>query len=449
MSVNAMEQERVAGFEMEYSPSLIFVPDNKYDNKKFYEVNSSEMLSVIEEKYISSKYGFLEIGYRACSELELTEICLPESTPNNVGQMQLGSELLAEQALKDVAATYADDKPELQGNWYYFLPLRVSNDNSTSGFHENYQIQNDTFINDERLLNNQLYFLALYAATANVWTGQGNVSVKKENFEEIGVYDIAQKVGLHTSGGNDLVEYKGDPSTGMRYEFRRNNYPVSHWQLKYRSAYTSAVIRAYEQGAINTTKYQFFKNAEDIPQLINEDPHTKLELCGRSKRITAVEYQMWLAGQVASIAARRGFPEYEQIAATQVAEVCTYLHDEKYEQVAMAVPWVLKEFKLSQNVPDFFDYCPKYSNTLVEARQICISLDGLGLGGVTKMVRNKQALYSTSDVAISHTPNAPCLSIAKSRGRHILAKGKNAAYYYADWMTDELVDSRTVKKTLH
>lgn len=384
------------------------------------------ILDRIHEKYNwLGVEKFLGNGFRAYDDCHMPEIATPECSPDNVGFVQLSSEKMVMDALEDICAKYRYD------GWR--LPLRVDDGiNHSSGFHENYQLF-DKYPNSYRFDN----YLSNFTDTIYVWSGQGMVVPKD------GLFQLQQKTRSQTSGNHNHLAVKSGAVGDRLVEFRRHNYPITNWQLRYRAPYISGLIRCLEQGLISPIlldQYRedagIFANQAHIDNfLVDQSPSQKMT--SDEDYIGALHYQTLLAEKVLSIAEARSFPDYETDAARQVLEVCNYLKQEDLRRVGVIVPWVVKLLFIEKNFPELITDINPTEEAVYAAQNVCIALDSFGgaTKGASRRVLDKHYAY-TEDPDPS---NVPCLEVAKKRGAKIskCVVGDDAKYQ-ANWMTSEL-----------
>jgi len=414
-------QERVVGFEMEYSPSL------RYLDEEGAIVDSIGILvtGYVHRKYLHDDSGFLENGFRAYTDGVLTEICTPESHPDQVGILQLESEKIAMAGVQMVAADESISATKDVVAVEPVLPLRVASEDSVGGFHENYQCMSD----DRDSIANRL---EVFAASAGVWTGQGFVHKERKGFQ------TTQKVGRNNRGLADLVELKSD-SGEHRYEFRYMNYPTLHWQLKHRPAYISALIRALELGVEMPVFGSFNEltvhQSQQTAMAMSHNPTAPL--MNDPEERSAVTFQAELANQLADVSARFSFPDYEIEAAHQVAEVLQHMADGNVAKVYKKVPWVIKRIGVRDGWSSIEDIRIK-PDDVKRAGDVCFSFDSLGEGMVLENLRSRDEIYSDDEVARSVTKRLNRLEVSRRRGESVVncQKSRHRKIVNHNWMTD-------------
>jgi hypothetical protein len=380
-------QERIVGFEMEYSPTVI----TQKTPESSRSVERVEVTSQIQATGFSDDAGFMDDGFKVYTDCEMTEVCTPETTPDKVGTLQLISENMLIDGLKRFMEEDEMDKysgePPYRSN--YFLPLRVADDYRTSGFHENYQPLGGELVSITK-------FLERFSATVGCWTGQGCV------ISGSGDFLTTQKAGLKTEGSGAIVSLSGTLPEGIkgeeniRYELRYNNYPTLYWQLQNRAAYTSAVIRALEAGAlpydaasdIGTTQGM---DIHSVSVEVARNPHA--HVTGVDGKLSAIDIQLSLAESVVDIAKKLSFPDYELQSAVDVASVLASLKDFDYDRVATAVPWVMKRLMLDKKIEAYAEDRAPDVNDTNKARKICLVTDSRGFEGALDIIRARTREY--------------------------------------------------------
>ncbi len=400
MSIDIASTERVVGFEMEYPASVY------QKNLLTGEIDQNSgpfIVPVLYKKYKHTSNGFLEITFRAYKDGQLDEIATPECYPDSVGVVQLASEELAINALQEVVAK----KNSASQGYHFLLPLRVGNESSNSGYHENYQLLNPAINKKHETMD----FYKDFSATEGVWNGQGMYSAVD------GRFSLIQKSRLFSNrrGLHGAVVLKPISVPVSRMEFRRRNYPLSYWQLKHRAAYTSAVMRYAELE--NPLPAEFKKSDDDIRIEAAYNIWAPIETQNR-KVTTPVEYQFKVAEKVLKYASNQGFPDYEVRAAEAVLKVLTSLIEKREEKVINEVPWVAKLGIILSYVPDFLDR--RLTKTEANlAKSLCVAIDSRGKGGLVDTIRNKQdSVYSQAEI-LKAMSSPPCLAVATRRGNRI------------------------------
>ena len=425
MSKYACNTERVVGFEMEYSPSVyILESSGSQKSRSILETPIQGIEDIIASKFGSVSSGFLGNAFKSYIDGDLNELCTPECYPDKIGVVQLASEAIMEDSL----SVFISQNEHSYGKLDYLLPLRVSGETRSSGYHENYQV----LCYDTKDI---VPFLIGYAATQSVWSGQGEYIAKS------GTYQIAQKVNSDIRGSDSAVCIKdsGDLETETffkRFEFRRQNYPISYWQLKNRAAFTSAVIRLVDSGQIDSTYTVYGSQTENYKKISN-NPDEKLDLYS-GKKYTSAEYQLMLAEKVISVGKKYNFPEYEVDAAQEVAEVCENLISGNRSLVANEVPWIRKLQIIESIAPRSLENTVSDDDSLL-AKSLCIACDSLGYGGLTEVIRKRQTKDRISSEAVnSAITDPPCIPIAKLRALNIRDNHNNDKSYWAYWMSATL-----------
>jgi hypothetical protein len=454
-----LDQERPVGFEMEYASTITAQYNFVHGNEQVVDedVDADVGYSVLSILRETTKWAysdrFLGNGYAAYIDCDMLEVCTPEAHPQNVGLLQLVSERIVSDALQQLVqervAAYARHNEDVAVRW--LLPLRVQGEapafrTFTSGFHENYcaLISRELIEHSEKDIST---FLGLYAMSQKVFSGQGMVDANAG-------FCIAQKEAGSMHGSSDHAMLKKD-AQHIRYELRAGNYPLTAWQLRYRAAYTSAVLRYMEHMHWNVGML------EHLQMHYTGDSVVLPEIGEVSNYIGMVEYRHALDFQsrLHDVLARQEnadlFTDIETEAIEQVGNVLAALQDNNFESLVHVVPWVRKALVIAKRVPDLMRFeelnSDEAKSAYENACKIALSLEVLGTGSRLSAIRQKEPFRYTHEEIESAVVDPPAMDVAKRRAAHIRSlHAKHAAkthlrydtisttMYAFDWMSSAM-----------
>ena len=448
--------ERPVGFEMEYAPTLTTVYRVESGNGIVEDEDVDAdvahwVLAELREKTEWAYSGrFLGNGYAAYIDCDMIEVCTPEAFPQDVGLLQLVSERLVADALKNLADArekhYARRKEDASVRW--LLPLRVQDDSpysygGTSGFHENYCafLDQDTV---QQKFEEICAFLGFYGMSQKVFSGQGMVDIEKG-------FRVAQKEEGSTRGFREHAQIKPG-LRHTRYELRAGNYPLTAWQLRYRAAYTSALLRYMENNNWDMKLLEHLHMQSTASSVQFPGIGEFSNQIGVLEYQHALDFQMRLHDILAKPAHASMYTDIEAEAVSEVGHVLDYLHSGSFGSLLHIVPWVRKALVLAERVPDSMHMTQLGTKdrirTYVKARTVAMTLEVLGTGSKLGAIRQKESYRYTPEEVEDAVASPPAMEVAKKRAANIRglhAKHCSNGYvhyesgdstrYMFDWMT--------------
>ena len=441
------DQERTVGFEMEYAPTITTVQRVESGNEIVEDEDvdacvSHWVLAELREKTQWAYTGrFLGNGYAAYIDCDMVEVCTPESYPQHVGMLQLVSERLVSDALKNLTEArqtyYTRRKEDVSVRW--LLPLRVQEDSpytygATSGFHENYCIFSPSELIQQKY-EEICAFLGFYAMSQKVFSGQGMVDIEKG-------FRVAQKEEGSTRGVHEHAMIKTDPHFN-RYELRAGNYPLTAWQLRYRAAYTSALLRYMESNNWDMRLLEHLHMQSTATSVQFPGIGEFSNQIGVLEYQHALDFQMRLHDMLAKPEHARLYTDIEAEAVAEVGNVLDYLRSGSFGNLLHIVPWVRKALVLAERVPDSMHMTRLSAKdrirTYDRARTVAMTLEVLGTGSRLGAIRQKEPYAYSPEEITAAVASPPALEVAKRRAANI--RGLHAKHCANGYVQYESSDS--------